>query len=116
MVYNPPMTFTQFIIYGLAIFRIASLLTKEPGPFFVFKKFREWSGIRHDGSGIVTIIPDNVLAQALACIWCASLWVAFAFTIFLLFAPVVSLQIATIFALSTIAILVDTYIGKKKNE
>lgn len=107
------MTFTQFIVYSLAVWRIASLLVRESGPFGMFKTFREWAGIRHDDAGFPAIVPDNFLAQALNCVWCSSIWVAFFFTIFMLFLPVLSLQIATIFALSTMAILIDNHLGKQ---
>lgn len=107
------MTFTYFIIYSMAIWRIASLLVREAGPWNIFITFREWSGIRHDDGGFPMLVPDNVLAQALSCIWCSSLWVAFFFTIFMYFLPLLSLQMATIFAFSTAAILIDQMIGIK---
>lgn len=108
------MTLTQFIVYSLAIWRIANLFVNEAGPFFVFKAIREWAGIVHDDAGNPFLVPDNFTAQALSCVWCMSLWVGFFFTIFLLTLPNIAFYVATTFAFSTLAILIDTYIKATK--
>lgn len=108
------MTLTQFIVYSLAIWRISNLFVHETGPFFVFKEIREWAGIQHGDGGKPFLIPDNFTAQALSCVWCMSLWTGIFFTIFLLIFPVISFYVATTFAFSTLAILIDTYIKAKQ--
>ena len=101
-------------IFGLAVWRIASLFVHENGPFDIFRKVREWVGIQHDENGNPWIVPDKFAAQLLSCVWCASLWISLFFFIFFMLLPDLSLKIATIFSFSTIAILIETYIGKHK--
>lgn len=108
------LTLTQFIVYSFAIWRISNLFVNEGGPWLVFKSIREWSGIQHDDGGQPFLIPDNITAQALSCVWCMSLWIGFFFTIFLLIFPVISYYVAVTFAFSTLAILIDTYIKARK--
>lgn len=106
------MTFTQLIVYGLAVWRISSLFVHEEGPYKIFRTTREWSGIRHDETGKPWMIPDNLAAQALSCVWCASLYVALFFTAFYIALPTIALTVATIFAFSAIAIVIETYTRK----
>lgn len=67
------MTILQFIIAGLANWRLASLAANEDGPFRVFKRFRTWT-LRH-----VATHPRGFLArfhfdEGLHCEWCNSVW------------------------------------------
>lgn len=97
----------HLVIYCIAIWRISSLFVNESGPFNIFMKIREWTGIQHDDSGYPFMIPDNFFAQLLSCIWCASIWISFFFTILWLAYPDLSLKIAVVFAFSGGAILFD---------
>lgn len=97
------MTAMQFIIYGLAVWRVSSLLVHEQGPFNVFTKIRELAGIQHDTDGKVWIIPSNFFAQVLSCVWCVSLWVSFVF---------IFEGISTVLALSAMAILIERAVRK----
>jgi hypothetical protein len=54
---------TEFVIGTLATWRIASLLTREEGPYGLFSRLR--------GSG-----EGRGLRAALQCLYCTSLWVA----------------------------------------
>lgn len=108
------MNITNIIIYGLAIWRISSLLVNESGPAMIFLRIREWVGITHDDSGGRVIVPETFLAQSLDCVWCCSIWVAFFFTLFWSFSPVLSLKVAVIFCLSAVAIVIDLIVSKLK--
>ena len=54
---------TEFIVGTLATWRIASLLTREDGPYSLFSRLR--------GSGI-----ERGPRRALHCLYCTSIWVA----------------------------------------
>ena len=63
----------QAVLIGLAGWRLASLVTHEAGPLDVFLRFRRSLGIEHhEGEPIAW--PENVLAQALSCVWCLGVW------------------------------------------
>jgi len=64
----------QIIILSLATWRLASLLVQEDGPFDVFGKLRHAAGVRYDERSVA--YGTNPVAQALTCIWCASVWAA----------------------------------------
>lgn len=101
------MSLTEFIIFCFAAWRIASLLVRERGPFNLFAKIRELTGIRHDEEGVPYLYPENVFAQVLECVWCTSLWVAFGWVVLWLLFPYPVFVIATAFAISAGAILLD---------
>lgn len=101
------MTFTEFLIYGAATWRIASLFVQERGPFDVFVKIRERFGFIHDDEGAVIGIPENFFGELLSCVWCSSIWVALFWGIMIFLFPALSLKIAMIFAFSTIAVVID---------
>lgn len=54
---------TEFVIGTLATWRIASLITREEGPYALFSRLR--------GSGI-----EAGPRRALHCLYCTSIWVA----------------------------------------
>lgn len=101
------MTPWEFILMGLATWRTASLLVREAGPFHVFRKIRELAGITHDDGGQVLSIPDGLFAGILSCIWCCSIWTAFAWLLIWLAWGDIGALFAIPFALSTLAICVD---------
>lgn len=98
-----------YLILALATWRISALLTKEAGPFHIFEKLRERSGITHDADGQVQMIPSKFFAELLSCVWCASIWVATGWVVLYVLAPDVATILALPFALSTVAILVDRF-------
>src|SRR3990172_3330830 len=69
------MTLTSLLIYGLATWRISSILVNEAGPWDVFVRLRALAGIGHDKNRQAVIIPDGFFASILSCIWCCSVWV-----------------------------------------
>jgi len=101
------MTLLEFAILGLATWRISALLSKEAGPFDVFKRIRKKAGIIHDENDDVFMVPHNFFAELLSCVWCTSIWVAAFWACFFAVTPQICTIIATIFALSAVAIFVD---------
>lgn len=98
------MTLIEFIVFGLATWRIASLLVDEPGPFRIFIRIRSLVGITHDADDNVAVIPDGFLPELLSCVWCTSIWVGLSCTILYRIMPQVSFYLALPFALSAVAI------------
>ena len=97
------MTIIDFIVLALATWRISSMLVDEPGPFRIFIRIRELTGITHDMDDNVAIIPDGLFPELLSCVWCTSVWVAFGWTLaYLLWSQ--TFYVALPFALSAVAI------------
>ena len=107
------MTLTVVVVFGLATWRLSSLLVNEGGPFGVFLKLRTLAGITHDENGRPLAIPDNFFAQLFSCVWCASVWVGVSWMVFWLFSPDVAIKLAAVFAFSTIAIMLDTIFANR---
>ena len=107
------MNLVNFIIFGLATWRVSNLLVNEAGPFDVFTKIRERAGIEHV-DGVPTIVPDKFFAQLLSCNWCTSIWVGAGWLIMWLVLPEVAPLFAALFAFSTVAILVENQISGAK--
>lgn len=49
------------------------MLVRENGPFGIFMRFREWSGIVYDDEGEMVSWNDKT---PLVCIYCTSIWAA----------------------------------------
>lgn len=101
------MTFTELLIYGAATWRIASIITQECGPFHIFINLREKVGIIHDEECVPIAWPDTFFGELLSCVWCSSIWVALFWGIMIFLSPALSLKIATIFAFSTVAVMIN---------
>ena len=97
------MNLLDFIVLALATWRISSLLVDEPGPFNMFIRLRELTGITHDADGIPLVIPDGLFSDLFSCVWCMSIWIGLFLTILFLCVPNF-LYLATPFALSAVAI------------
>ena len=104
------MNLVNFIIFGLATWRVSNLLVNEAGPFDVFTKIRERAGIEHV-DGVPTIVPDKFFAQLLSCVWCTSIWVGAGWLIAWLVMPEAASAFAALFAFSAVAILVENQIS-----
>lgn len=96
------MTLVELIVYGLATWRISSLLVDEPGPFRIFVRLRSLVGITHDEDDNVAIIPDGFLPGILSCVWCTSIYIGLFWTL-MQFVPF-AFYLALPFALSGISI------------
>ena len=107
------MTLVELIVFGLATWRISSMLVDEPGPFRMFIKLRGMFGITHDMDDNVLIVPDGFMPGVLSCVWCTSVWVGFFWTIMYLLCNY-SLYLAFPFALSAIAIIAQSLTINKR--
>lgn len=65
----------------LATWRLSSLLTRpaDSGPYEIFARVRDFTGIKYDEYGYCQHHPLNPLC----CLWCTSLWVALPIAILL---------------------------------
>lgn len=133
------MGFLKLLVYGLATWRLTSLVVNEEGLFSIFVRLRILAGMRyyslaegdflerkevlkrHDISSDehIEVLPMTTLARLLSCVWCASVWVSGLFVAVELLNQQPALQPGTIFsafvlwlALSTIAILIDTGVSQ----
>lgn len=105
------------VIMGLAVWRLASLLARERGPYAIFDRFRHWCGIRYteiwQGDVKVTtgVETDTELAKLVGCVWCNSVWLGLAASVF--YTLVVGFDVWVVmfpFGISTVAILLDQII------
>ena len=105
------MDLLALVIFGLATWRLSSMLVRERGPWNLFVWIRERAGIGHDDEGHPYMIPDTTITGILSCVWCASMWVALGWLGLWLITPLLATKIAAVFAISTGAILVDRWMG-----
>ena len=103
------MTPLEFIIFGLATWRISSLLVNETGPFDVFVKIREVFWIKHKDKAPYEY-PETFFAQLLSCVWCVSVWVGLFVTLAWFFVPSVAFLVCLPLSLSAIAVVVQKII------
>jgi hypothetical protein len=101
------MTPLEFVILGLATWRVSALFSKEAGPFDVFKRIRELAGIQHDADGNVFMIPHKLFAELLSCVWCTSIWVGAFWAVMWFVSPPITIGASLLFAISTVAIIID---------
>lgn len=94
-------------VLALATWRLSVMLVREAGPFFIFKKIRELTGITHDPDGNVLRVPDTFFAGLLSCIWCTSVWVGAILTLAFYFFADITFWGSTVFSLSAGAIAYD---------
>ena len=104
------MTLLEFAVLGLATWRVSALLSKEAGPFDVFKRIREKAGITHDENDDVFMVPHKFFAELLSCVWCTSIWVGAFWAGLYAIAPHICIGATLLFAISTVAILIDKHI------
>lgn len=103
------MDFLTLTVLGLATWRLSRMLVKEDGPANAFVKIRELVGITHDQDGEIVMIPHHFLPLLLSCVWCSSVWVAAFWFVFWLILPAIALALASILAISALAIIVDRH-------
>lgn len=98
----------ELLIFGMATWRISSMLVNEDGPHYWFQDLRKWAGIEYDLRGEIESTKDTFLSGILSCLWCCSVWVALILGLLYFISPDLTLKIATILAFSTVAIVIDT--------
>ncbi len=93
----------ELILIALATWRVSSLLVFEEGPFMLLVKMRSLLGVYYDEYSKPQ--GKNVIARALTCVWCSSIWVALGFTVLYFYG--LAFWIAMPFALSAAAIIIE---------
>lgn len=101
------------IVMALATWRIATMLHDERGPASLFIFMRSLVGIGHDDNGNPFSYPSNVVADALACPACLSVWVGFMVALLQKHAPGVASIVVLPFALSALAILFEKQVYRR---
>lgn len=100
----------NFLILALATWRITNLFVWERGPYDIFGRLRNLLRIIRitlpDGKEIND--SENELGKLFSCIWCLSPYIAL--VLFLINTTTVGHAIVTIFALSSVTIVVDKYL------
>lgn len=66
-------TALELLIYGLAVFRLSLLISKESGPAWIFRKLRR------------SIPAKSSAKEGIQCQWCVSVWMAIPLTLFVFF-------------------------------
>jgi len=95
----------DYVILGLATWRISNLLVNEDGPWDIFSKLRHLAGVRYDEHS--SLYSTNELSKLLMCVWCLSPYLAAVLTLAYWFWPSIAIPISLPFALSAMAVLVD---------
>lgn len=100
----------ELVLSGLACYRLSYMLTGEDGPFDIFYRLRNVTGIVYSASGKVISYPNW---NPLHCIHCTSIYVAAMIT-GLLYAYGHPVSLAFFLSVSTLAILVDAMVNYGK--
>ena len=95
------------IVMSLACWRLGNLLAEEPGPFGVFDKFRHMVGVRYTPESLP--YGNNEFANMVLCIYCNTVWIGLVLTILFLLLDYIVVALCFPFALSAVAIVLDTY-------
>lgn len=101
----------EFIILALATWRLALLLVEEEGPRDIIGKLRVKLGVRYDNYSVA--FGTNVVAEALVCVWCMSIWVGLAVSVLYFTVPTATLYAAFPLALSAAAVLCHEFVSNK---
>lgn len=104
------MTIFEFLIFSLATWRLSSLLVNEAGPFDMFVKIRELTGIQHNEEKEPLVIPERFFSSLLSCVWCCSVWAAIFWLILSLIFGEIALLLAIPLAMSTVAIILAKHL------
>ena len=63
----------SILVMSAATWRVTNMLIWETGPWMIFTKLREKTGILHDEDGHPIMWP---VGNVLKCFYCTSIWVA----------------------------------------
>ena len=110
------MSVTEFLIFALATWRVASLVADEDGPWMVLERLRDALGVTYiavtddlgQPTGEAERAGTNVVAEAMICVWCNSIYIGLFFALLHLIAPLSSYYMALPFALSATAVLIKS--------
>lgn len=81
----------------------------QHGPGCILDKIRRMTGMRYDEYSRQITEPGS-LAEAITCVWCSSIWIGMGFGIILAISTQIAFWIALPFALSAIAIILESII------
>lgn len=95
----------DFVVLSLATWRLTSLVVKEDGPWDFLARLRHGVGVRYNENS--TAFGLNVVGAAVACMWCASVWVGAAVCILYLLSRTTTLILCLPLALSAAALIVE---------
>lgn len=76
----------SFLIYSLAVFRLATLFSLDSGPFAIFRKLRSFIS-RESKEKENKILRASEMNKGIQCIRCSSLELAIPVSLFTLFHP-----------------------------
>lgn len=93
------------VVVGMATFRVTSLLVREDGPWAIFARLRHAVGVRYSAANVP--MGKNVVAQALTCMWCASVWTGIAFSLAFLTMPEATFLVSLPLAMSTLSVGIE---------
>lgn len=96
------MSLPVFLVFVLATWRVASLLVCEDGPSDIFKNLR------------ASVCNVPLLRDLLGCVWCCSLWVAAVWAAGWYILPIWSFCLASVFALSAGAVIIQQWMEEKE--
>lgn len=100
----------SFLIYGLAVWRISSLLVNENGPFNIFRWVRSKAGVMYDLDWNLIGVQHKFFAELLSCVWCCSLYVAIGILIGRFYFSQITYYVCMGLALSALAILFEKWV------
>lgn len=95
----------DLLILSLAVWRWASFLAREEGPFYIFTTVRHWLGVRYNEKS--EMVATNHWAEGALCLWCNSMWFALLFEFCYAWYPAYTVWVLLPFALSAAAIALE---------
>lgn len=107
------MDIANLLIYGLAVWRISSLLVNEGGPRNIFWHIRSKLGHMHDPGMNYIGHKEGFLSDIFACVWCMSLWVAIAVSFCRFYFSAPTFYVCLTLALSAVAIVVERVVRRE---
>lgn len=99
----------NLILYILATWRLAYLLSTERGPWDVLGRLRDRLGVAYDDAG--QAYGTNELAEMFLCVWCNSVWIGLIISIGYWLAPDLTFWACLPLSLSAGAILIERVVN-----
>lgn len=99
----------DFILLGLATWRLASLLVQEDGPWDMFARLRSKLGVRFNERS--EAVGTSFLSDLVLCMWCTSVWVGGAMAFLFVTAGSLATILSLPLALSAVAILLNRMVS-----
>ncbi|MCM3110435.1 DUF1360 domain-containing protein [Lederbergia lenta] len=109
----------DFIIFGLAVFRLTRLVVYDRITSFVRAPFmKEYKETSEQGEQEIYLIPREhglrgFIGELLSCYWCTGIWAAMGIWFLYDFMPKVAEPVIIILAIAGIAAIVETIIQSK---